>query len=180
MPMPKRAAGLAIALLLFTAAACEIEIGNFSASVGSDSPSYAITLYQDGGVFASEQVKFDEVKDAGPLVVYYFNGQCEQCVGELRLLQKVASEYQDEPTVLAVDIGPATGMGDSEDAKALLIEAGAAFPAGFTTDESIVSTHEIETIPTIAFYRNEGHYRSKLVGILTEEDLREGVEDILK
>ncbi len=170
-----------MALLLFTAAACEIELGNFSASVGPDSPSYAITLYQGGGVFDSEQVEFDEVKDVGPLVVYYFNGQCEQCVGELRLLQEVASEYQNEPTVLALDLGPATGMGDSVDAKALLTEAGAAFPAGFTTEESIVSTHEIEAIPTIAFYRDEGHYRSKLVGgILTEEDLRERVEDILK
>ncbi len=174
------AAGLAALLFLIAAVACEIEIGNFSISAGPGAPGYPITLYQGEDVFGGEEVDFDQVKAAAPLVVYYFHGQCEQCRGELALLETIAGEYTDDLTVLAVDMGPATGMGDSEDAKALLIEAGAVFPAGFTTKTSIVSTHEIETIPTIAFYRAEGHYRSKLVGILTEEDLREGVEDILK
>ena len=166
-------------LMLLTAAACEVEIGGFSASVGSDAPSYPITLYQGGGVFDGQQVEFDDAKDVGPLVVYYFNGQCEQCARELRLLQDATEEYGTDLTVLAVDLGPATGEGDSEDAKAMLAEAGAAFPVGYTDDESVVQTHEVDTIPTIAFYSDGGHYRKKVVGILTEDDLRDGVEDIL-
>lgn len=179
MPMPIRAAGLALALLLLTAVACEVEIGNFGASIGPDSPSYTIMLYQGGGVFASEQVEFDAAKDEAPLVVYYFNGQCEQCLRELRLLQETAAEHEGELTVLAVDMGPVTGMGDSEDAQSLLAEAGATFPAGYTTDASVESSHEVVTIPTIAYYEDGGHYRKKVVGILTEEDLRESVEEIL-
>ncbi len=178
--MSKGAAGLAMALLLIATVACEIEIGNFGASIGPDAPSYSITLYQGGGVFDGEQVEFDDAKAEAPLVVYYFHGQCEQCPHELGLLQETAIEHEGALTVLAVDLGPATGMGDSEDAKALLTEAGAAFPAGYTTDASVESTHEIDAIPTIAFYEGEGHYRKKIVGVLTETGLREGLEDILK
>ena len=178
MPIPKRAAGLVLALLLLTVA-CEVEIGGFSVSAGPDAPSYIIALYQGGGVFDGEQVEFDDAKAEAPLVVYYFNGQCEQCLGELLRLQAVAEEYGDGLTVLAVDMGPATGEGDSEEAMALLAEAGAAFPAGYTNDEAVVSTHEVDVIPTAAFYSDGGHYRTKLSGILTEEDLRENVEGIV-
>ena len=132
MPIPKRAAGLVLALLLLTVA-CEVEIGGFSVSAGPDAPSYTIALYQGGGVFDGEQVEFDDAKAEAPLVVYYFNGQCEQCLGELLRLQAVAEEYGDGLTVLAVDMGPATGEGDSEEAMALLAEAGAAFPAATPT-----------------------------------------------
>ena len=148
-------------------------------SAGPDSSSYLITLYQGADALGAEELEFDAVKDISALVVYYFNGQCEQCAGELALLQEVADEYEDDLTVLAVDLGPATGMGDSEGAKSLLAEAGATFPAGYTAEESVVRTHEIESIPTIAFYRDEGYYRSKIIGGLTEDDLREGVKDIL-
>ena len=180
MLMPRRAAGLVLALLLLTTVACEIEIGGFGASVGPDAPSYPITMYQGGGVFDGGQVEFDDAKAEAPLVAYYFNGLCEQCARELRLLQDAAEEHGADLTVLAVDMGPATGEGGSEDARALLTEAGAAFAAGYTTDESVARTHEIDGIPTIAFYGDGGHYRKKVVGILTEEDLRESVEDILK
>ncbi|MCY4625083.1 MAG: hypothetical protein OXC99_08810 [Chloroflexi bacterium] len=180
MLMPRRAAGLVLALLLLTTGACEIEIGGFGASVGPDAPSYPITMYQGGGVFDSGQVEFDDAKAEAPLVVYYFNGQCEQCLGELRLLQATAAEHEGKLTVLAVDMGPATREGDSEDAQSLLAESGATFPAGYTADASVASTHEIDAIPTIAFYEDDGHYRKKIVGVLTRDNLQESVADILK
>ena len=180
MPFAKRAAGLAAALTLLTAIACEVEIGGFSVSAGPDAPSYPITLYQGAEAFGgAEQVEFDEAKAAAPLVVYYFNGQCEHCLGELFRLQAVAEEYGDALTVLAVDMGPVTGEGDSEDAKAMLAQAATTFPAGYTLDESVPGSHEIEGTPTVAFYSDGGHYRKKLIGILLEEDLREAVKEIV-
>ncbi len=170
---------LAAALLSLAAIACEAEFGGFGVSVGPPAPSYQITLYQDGGVLTGEQVEFDDVKALGPLVVYYFDGTCEQCIRELGLLQEAAQAHEGRLTALAVDIGPATGAGGSADGKTLLDEAGATFPAGYTEDASAIESHEIEAVPTAAFYADGGHYRQKIVGFLGEDELREAIAGIL-
>ena len=170
---------LVVALLSLTAIACEAEFGGFGVSVGPPAPSYPITLYQDGGAFTDEQVEFDDAKALGPLVVYYFNGTCEECVRELGLIQEAAQEHEGRLTALAVDIGPATGEGDTIDGKALLDEAGVTFPAGYTEDMSAVESHEIEAVPTVAFYGEGGLYRQKIVGFLGEDELREAIASIL-
>ncbi len=167
-----------MALLLANIVACDFQLGNFGASIGPDAPSYTITLHQGGGVFAEEQVEFDDAKDEAPLVVYYFNGRCEQCAVELGFLQSAAEENDGEVTMLAVDLGPATGEGGPDGAEALLAEAGATFPAGYTTDASVVASHGIDAIPTIAFYGDDGHYRTKITGGLSPTRLEEALQDI--
>ena len=95
-----RAQILVIALLLSVSlAACEVEVGNFGVSIG-DAPSYAITMYQGQDAIGGETVTLEQVQDKGPLVLYYFDAQCEPCLDGMRVLQNHYAENPDEPTVL--------------------------------------------------------------------------------
>ena len=111
----KRWAGTFVAALLLVVSmvACEVEIGGCGVSVG-DRPNFSITMYQGQDAVGGATVTLEQVQDLGPLVVYYFDAQCEGCVDGLRVLQNFYAENQDRPTVLAVYVGHLTGAGDGK------------------------------------------------------------------
>ena len=161
-----------------TLAACEIEVGNFGASIGGNASSFTITMYQGQDAIGGETVTLEEVQDKGPLILHYFDVECEQCPGGLQVLQNFYAENQDGPTVLAVYVGHLTGKGNDEDAKRMLAETGATFPAGFTTDAFVIEEYDLEAMPSTSFYKGNGHFRSKVSGGLLENDLRKSAEGI--
>ena len=177
--MKKKLAGLFIAALLAASlAACDVEVGNFGASIG-DAPSYSVTMYQGQDAIGGETVTLEQVQDKGPLILHYFDAECEPCLSGLRVLQNFYAENPGEPTVLAVYVGRLTGKGGDEDAKRLLDEAGATFPAGFTDDGFVIEEHELELFPATSFYQKNRHYRARVSGSLFREDLQENVAEIL-
>ena len=103
----------------------------------------------------------------------------KKCLYGMRVLQNFYAENPDGPTVLAVYVGRLTGKGGDEDARHLLAEAGATFPAGFTDDSFVLEEHELELFPTTTFYKKNRHYRSRVSGGLLESDIRENVQEIL-
>ena len=174
---------LAVALLLAASlVACEVEVGNFGASIGDD-PDYSITMYQGQDSIGGDSVTLRDVQDRGPLVLYYFDGDCELCLAGLRALQNFYvenyAENPNRPTVLAVYVGRLTGKGDDEDARRMLSAAGATFPAGFTNDDFVIDEYELELFPVTSFYKDGDNYRATVSGALFEETLRENVKSIL-
>ena len=176
----KHRAGMSVVALMAAAtlATCEIEVGNFGASIGGNAPSFTITMYQGQDAIGGETVTLEEVQDKGPLILHYFDVECEQCPSGLQVLQNFYAENQDGPTVLAVYVGHLTGKGNDEDAKRLLAETGATFPAGFTTDAFVIEEYDLEAMPSTSFYKENGHYRSMIFGGLLGNDLRKSAEGI--
>lgn len=166
---------LALAAL---AAACDVEVGDFGASIG-DAPDYTITLYQGQDSIGGETVTLREVQDQGPLVLYYFDAECEACLDGMRVLQNFYAENPDGPTVLAVYVGRLTGKGNDEDARDMIAEADATFPAGFTDDSFVLEEYELELFPATSFYKKNRHYRSRVSGGLFRDDLQENVPELL-
>ena len=80
--------------------------------------------------------------------------------------------------MLAVYVGHLTGNGNDEDAKRMLAETRATFPAGFTTDALVIEEYDLEAMPSTSFYKENGHFRSKIIGGLLENDLRKSAEGI--
>ena len=169
---------VAVLLLAASLAACEVEVGNFGVSIG-DAPSYSIAMYQGQDAIGGETVTLEQVQDKGPLVLYYFDAGCEACLDGMRVLQNFYAENPDEPTVLAVYVGRLTGKGSDDEAKRLLADAGATFPAGFTDDSFVLEEYELELFPSTSFYKNNRHYRSRVSGALFQDDLQENVAEIL-
>ena len=172
---------LFVVALLFGIAlsACEVEVGSFGASIGGDA-NFSVTMYQGQDVVGGEQVDLKEVVDQAPLVLYFYGGQCEQCLGEFSTLQAFYDEHKDDITVLAVDVGHLIAPGNLEDGRKLLAEANVTIPAGYASDDSVVLTHEIDTLPITSFYRKgAGRYRARVSGGLWQSDLLDNVDEIL-
>ena len=177
--MLKKLAGLFIAALLAASlAACGIEVGNFGAGIG-DAPNYSVTMYQGQDVIGGEIVTPEQIQNKGPLILYYFDAECEQCLAGMRVLQNFYAENQERPTVLGVYVGRLTGKGDDDDAQRLLDEAGVTFPAGFTDDGFVIEENELNLFPATYFYNKNRHYRARVYGGLWESDLRENAAEIL-
>jgi len=160
-------------------AACEVQVGNFGASIGDD-PDYSISLYQGQDSFGGDTVTLREVREKGPLVLYYFDADCAPCLAGMRVLQDFYAANEGHPTVLAIFVGHLTRKGNDDDARGILEETAAVFPAGFTTEEFVLKEYELELMPTTSFYNNTGHYRTRISGGLSESDLRENVQEILR
>ena len=175
----KRLVGLSIAVVLVALLlACDIEVGNMGVSIG-DAPSYSIKMYQGQDAIGGETVTLEQVQDKGPLILYYFDAECEACLDGMRVLQTFYAENPDQPTVLAVYVGRLTGNGGGGEARQMLAEAVATFPAGFTDDSFVLEEHELDLFPSTSFYKSNRHYRSRVSGLLQESDLRENVAEIL-
>lgn len=160
------------------ATACDVEVGNLGVSIG-DAPSYSIEMYQGQDTIGGETVTLEQVQDKGPLILYYFDAECEACLDGMRVLQNFYAENPDGPTVLAVYVGRLTGKGNDEDARDMIDEADATFPAGFTDDSFVLEEYELELFPATSFYKKNRHYRSRVSGGLFRDDLQENVPEIL-
>ena len=175
----KKLVGLFVAVaLLALLLACDIEVGNVGVSIG-DAPSYSIDMYQGQDAIGGETVTLEQVQDKGPLILHYFDAECEACLVGMRVLQNYYAENPDGPTVLAVYVGRLTGNGSDEDARQMLAEVEATFPAGFTDDSFVLDEHKLDLFPTTSFYKKNRHYRSQVSGGLFPDDLQENVAEIM-
>ncbi len=82
--------------------------------------------------------------------------------------------------LLAVDVGQLTDSGSQEDARRLLADAGATFPAGFTDADFVVDDYDVGYMPTTAFFDKGGYYRSSLGVGLSAGDLADNAAGILE
>ena len=175
----KKLVGLFVAVaLLALLLACDIEVGNVGVSIG-DAPSYSIDMYQGQDAIGGETVTLEQVQDKGPLILHYFDAECEACLVGMRVLQNYYAENPDGPTVLAVYVGRLTGNGSDNYARQMLAEVDATFPAGFTDDSFVLDEHKLDLFPTTSFYKKNRHYRSQVSGGLFPDDLQENVAEIM-
>lgn len=135
-------------------------------------------MYQGQDAVGGETVTLRELQDRGPLILYYFDAECEACLDGMRVLQNFYAENPEKPTVLAVYVGRLTGKGNDDYAKRMLADAGATFLPGFTDYGFVTEEYELELFPAASFYKTNGHYRSRVSGSLFRDDLQENAAEI--
>ncbi|MDE0447537.1 MAG: thioredoxin domain-containing protein [Spirochaetaceae bacterium] len=180
-----RLALLGMAVLLL-AAACNRggdKPGEGSAAVAADLPrvgDFEIVAYQTGSGLTAERMQFSAVLDAGkPVVLNFWAGLCPPCRAEMPEFQEVYDEYSDRILMLGIDLGPFTGLGNTDQGRALLSELGVSYPAGTTEDADVVARFQVLGMPTTLFVTPDGGVVAKWTGILTKEKLIEHVDELL-
>jgi thiol-disulfide isomerase/thioredoxin len=98
---------------------------------------------------------------------------------ELPHFEEIQDEYGDEIIIIAVDIGPFVGLGDSEDALALLDELDINFLTASTDDFNAVSGYKVFGTPATYFIAPDGEVVEKWVGFLSKEQVIENIENLL-
>ena len=173
-------------LVLLLAAACNRggdDSGQGLAAAAADLPrvgDFEIVAYQTGPGLTGERMQFSAVLDQGlPVVLNFWAGLCPPCRAEMPEFQEVYDEYRDRIVMLGIDLGPFTGLGSTDQGRALLNELGVSYPAGTTEDADVIARLQVLGMPTTLFVTADGGVAAKWTGILTKEKLIEHVEELL-
>ena len=151
-------------------------------SVPSELPGdFEIAVYQGEDVLGGPSVQFSEVLAQGkPVILNLWAGLCPICRAEMPHLQEAYNTYGDRLLLVGVDVGPFVGLGTKEDALALLNELGIMYPAGTTSDASVMRDYQVLGTPTTLFVKPSGEITQRWVGLLDEDQLIGFVEQLLE
>ena len=167
----------AVAALAVTLAAC----GSAPAPTPtSAAPDFPLVAYQGEELLGGRETTFAAVFRQGrPVVLNFWAGRCPPCQAEMPAFQRVADEYAGRVIVVGVDVGSFTSLGTHDDARVLLRDLGIRYPAAYAVDASPLRLYQVVNMPTTVFLAPEGRIIQRVGGVLTEAQLRDGVQQLL-
>lgn len=146
------------------------------------SPDFQITMYQGQDEVGGQNVRLTQVLAKGkPVVLNFFAGLCSPCRAEMPDFQKrYDAGGKDQYVMLAVDIGPYTGLGTREDGKALLRELNITFSAGTVFDEDILTGYQIFGMPSTFFITPNGMIIRRQIGMMTPNQMGAYITELIR
>jgi thiol-disulfide isomerase/thioredoxin len=136
-----------------------------SSSVNA-APNFPITLYQGDSELGAHNLDLADLRGK-PVVLNFWAGLCPPCRAEMPDLQLFYEDFKDKVTLIGIDLGQYTGLGNQNDARSLLNLLGVTYPAGFTDDASVAQRYEVLAMPTTVFINSKGEVFKKWGGLLT-------------
>jgi thiol-disulfide isomerase/thioredoxin len=153
-----------------------------SSSNNVDLPlDFQIAVYQGEDVLGGQEVNFSGVVGQGkPVILNFWAGLCPPCRLEMPDLQEVHEEFRDQVTMVGVDVGTFTGLGDEQEGRDLLQEVGVTYPTGTTANADVMRAYQVIGMPTTVFISPDGEIVERWTGLLTRDKLVELVEELLE
>ena len=167
---------LLLPALVFAIAACGG--GNGETSDLPAAPDFDFTLYQGEGELGATALSMSDLQGK-PVVLNFWAGLCPPCRAEMPDFQAFHDENRDRVVVLGIDAGQFTGLGTQDDARSLLADLGVSYPAGYTTDNTIMRRYEVLGMPTTVFINSRGEVFRQWGGILDHEVLQDITDEML-
>ncbi len=185
-----RAAAVMLAVLMTVLMACGGGSGGSdgqpsTASGGSEvagvenlAPDFGFTLFQGQETFGATELTLHQLLGK-PIVLNFWAGLCPPCRAEMPDLQEFYDEYSDRVILVGIDLGRFTGLGSVDNAKTLLDELDITYPAGYTTDNTVISGYKVLGIPATVFIDADGAIFRVWGGALNADKLREQTNAML-
>ena len=148
---------------------------------GSDAPldlkpasDFTVPLYSGG------EGKFTLSDHLGqPVVLNFWAGLCPPCRAEMLDLQLFYKEFKDDVTLIGIDVGQYSGLGNQTDARNLLKDLSVTYPAGYTDDDRVMRLYELFGIPSTVFINSKGEIFRTWSGLLNLEVLADISNEML-
>ena len=169
------AIGMALVLVL---AACGGGVGDSAPAGNGLAPDFSISLYQGSAELGAETINFSDLRGK-PVVLNFWAGLCPPCRAEMPDLQEFYTEFKGRATLIGVDVGQFTGLGTQDAARSLLSELSITYPAGFTTDGTVMRGYKVLSMPTTVFVDSSGAIFRTWGGVLNREKLTEITNEML-
>ena len=161
--------GISVGLLAIAACGTSLE----------PAPDFQFSLYQGEDLLGEGDLSLSNLQGR-PVVLNFWAGLCPPCRAEMPELQEFYEEYGDRVTLFGLDVGPFwVGLGNNQDARDLINWLGISYPAGPTSDETVVREYEILGMPSTVFITSDGKIFRKWTGILNRDKLVEITEQML-
>ena len=141
-------------------------------------PDFDFTLYQGEGELGATELSMSDLQGK-PVVLNFWAGLCPPCRAEMPDFQAFSDDNRDSVLVLGIDVGQFTNLGTQEDARILLTDLGISYPAGYTTDDTIMRRYEVLGMPTTVFINSHGEIFRLWGGILDHEVLQDITNEML-
>ncbi len=157
-----------VVLLALTGLACSLT-GKGGLSVGSDAPDFSLTTT------TGKEASLGAFRGR-PVVLNFFTTWCGPCRAEMPGMQAQFENHVSQGLVLlAVD------MGDSPaEVKSYAKELGLSFPLLLDPENEVGDLYGVSSFPRTFFIDTEGVIRKVSIGSMEEEDIAEGIEDLLR
>ena len=171
---------LLLPAVVYALAACsggETTDGNAASDLEA-APDFEFTLYQGEGELGATDLSMSDLQGK-PVVLNFWAGLCPPCRAEMPDFQAFADDNRDSVTVLGIDVGQFTNLGSQDDARILLTDLGITYPAGYTTDGTIMRRYEVLGMPTTVFINSRGEVFRLWGGILDHEVLQDITDEML-
>ena len=146
-------------------------------------PDIEITMYQGVNEVGGSTIALSSLweKTGRPVVLNFWAGLCPPCRAEMPDLQKrYDAGGKDRYIMLAVDVGPYTGLGTRADGLALLRDLKITFPAGTVFDEDILAAYQIFGMPSTFFIAPDGMIVRKQIGLLTPAQMDDHIAELMR
>lgn len=152
-----------------------------AAGSGRTGQAGRIHLYQGERALGGATVSLAEVLGKGePAVVNFWASNCPPCRMEMPGFQRVYAAHGGQGYVmLGVDVGPQTGLGTHEGARALLDREDIGYPVGYAEGDDIVVRYGLRGMPTTLFFDASGRQVGRVVGYLPESQFRSRLAALL-
>ncbi|HKI58172.1 MAG TPA: TlpA disulfide reductase family protein [Trueperaceae bacterium] len=155
--------------------------GLLAVRAGSGGRSNDIKLYQGSAVIGGQNVALSSLIGKGrPVVVNFWASNCPPCRMEMPGFQRVYDEHDGQGYVmLGIDVGPQTGLGTHEGARALLRQEAISYPVAYAEGDGLVLEYGLRGMPTTLFFDASGEQVARVVGFLPEAQLRARLAGLL-
>jgi thiol-disulfide isomerase/thioredoxin len=173
--------GLFAALILAACGGASDQRGSLSGTNPSNlEADFPIEVYQGAEVLGGETVLLSELLSQGkPIVLNFWAGLCPPCRLEMPDFQEVYIEYNSKVLLFGLDVGTFTSLGTPEDGRALLAELGVTYPAGTTSEASVMVDYRVIGMPSTFFLTPSGEIVRTWSGLLTKEKISEFIDELL-
>ncbi|MBI2856494.1 MAG: TlpA family protein disulfide reductase [Chloroflexi bacterium] len=141
-------------------------------------PDFLFVPYTGSGDLGASSLRLSDLAGT-PVVLNFWAPLCPPCRAEMPDLQEFHEEFKDRVTLLGLDVGRYTGLGDRADALKLLDELDVTYPTASTSDGAAVRRYEIFVMPTTFFINAKGEIFRKWAGVLDKKALIQISEEML-
>jgi thiol-disulfide isomerase/thioredoxin len=113
-----------------------------------------------------------DLMDGRPIVVNFFASWCQPCIEEMPVFERVHQDVGDEVTIVGLAVPP-----DLEGARELVGRTGVTYPTYADPDGAGLSFFEGLGMPTTVFLGADGEVLEARTRELSEEQLREKLDE---
>ncbi len=169
-----------VAILILAACGSSDSTESSSGTAGlKEAPKFVFNLYQGEDVLGGSEFNLADLQGK-PLVLNFWAGLCPPCRAEMPDLQEFYDEFSDRVVLFGLDVGPFTGLGSNQSGVELIEDLGITYPAGTTTQESVVRDYKVLGMPSTVFITSDGKIFRNWTGILNRDKLAEITEAMLQ
>lgn len=113
-----------------------------------------------------------------PIVINFWATWCGPCKTELPDFDEAYKKYGGEVEFMMVNL--TDGSRDTvKSVKKFVSDNGYTFPVYFDTEYSGANAYEVYSVPMTVFVNSDGTWEKRKIGVISEEDLTNSIEQLL-